>query len=230
MSTAGRAVVFSGTAVAIGLALLLFMPLTFLRGFGLGRPLHPDGLGPRGTHASSRSLLSLFGRAARRRTAPAGELARASAPTTSGVLAVARAQDHEAREAWSRPAPPDSSSCSRRRILALELGPGGNDGLPRGLEAVDGYDVLAYAVGAGAMAPRTSSCRHGQGGRRRRPGRPRGRRRAPTSARGRPRGRRHPLRRDAPARRRDRSLPERRGRSAARLREAREPRVRRAAS
>ena len=36
MDTAGRAVVFSGTAVAIGLALLIFLPLPFLRGFGVG--------------------------------------------------------------------------------------------------------------------------------------------------------------------------------------------------
>ena len=36
MATAGRAVVFSGTAVAIGLAMLVFMPLPFLRGFGIG--------------------------------------------------------------------------------------------------------------------------------------------------------------------------------------------------
>src|SRR5919204_541010 len=36
IATAGRAVVFSGTAVAIGLALLLFMPLPFMRGFGVG--------------------------------------------------------------------------------------------------------------------------------------------------------------------------------------------------
>ena len=35
MLTAGRAVIFSGTAVAIGLALLLFMPLPFIRGFGI---------------------------------------------------------------------------------------------------------------------------------------------------------------------------------------------------
>jgi len=41
MDTAGRAVVFSGTAVAIGLALLLFMPLPFLRGFGLGGLIIP---------------------------------------------------------------------------------------------------------------------------------------------------------------------------------------------
>ena len=36
MATAGRAVVFSGTAVGIGLALMLFMPLPFMRGFGIG--------------------------------------------------------------------------------------------------------------------------------------------------------------------------------------------------
>ena len=41
MDTAGRAVVFSGTAVAIGLALLLFMPLPFMRGFGVGRAPDP---------------------------------------------------------------------------------------------------------------------------------------------------------------------------------------------
>ena len=41
METAGRAVVFSGTAVAIGLALMLFMPLPFMRGFGLGGLIIP---------------------------------------------------------------------------------------------------------------------------------------------------------------------------------------------
>jgi RND superfamily putative drug exporter len=34
-------VVFSGTAVAIGLALMLFMPLPFMRGFGLAGLLIP---------------------------------------------------------------------------------------------------------------------------------------------------------------------------------------------
>src|SRR5919108_2557692 len=41
MDTAGRAVIFSGTAVAIGLALMLFMPLPFMRGFGLAGLLIP---------------------------------------------------------------------------------------------------------------------------------------------------------------------------------------------
>src|SRR5438876_1737440 len=41
METAGRAVVFSGTAVAIGLALMLAMPLPFMRGFGVAGLLIP---------------------------------------------------------------------------------------------------------------------------------------------------------------------------------------------
>src|SRR5262249_6778350 len=36
MRTAGRAVVFSGTAVGIGLALMLAMPVPFMRGFRIG--------------------------------------------------------------------------------------------------------------------------------------------------------------------------------------------------
>src|SRR5689334_15423638 len=41
MATAGRAVVFSGATVAIGLALLLFMPLPFMRSIGVGGFLIP---------------------------------------------------------------------------------------------------------------------------------------------------------------------------------------------
>ena len=41
METAGRAVVFSGTAVAIGLAMMLLMPLPFVRGFGIGGLIIP---------------------------------------------------------------------------------------------------------------------------------------------------------------------------------------------
>ena len=63
METAGRAVVFSGTAVAIGLALMLFMPLPFMRGFGLGGPDHPARLGARGGDAPARAHLLARGSA-----------------------------------------------------------------------------------------------------------------------------------------------------------------------
>src|SRR5207249_4455781 len=41
MATAGRAVIFSGSTVAIGLALLLFMPSPFMRSMGIGGFLIP---------------------------------------------------------------------------------------------------------------------------------------------------------------------------------------------
>jgi len=151
MDTAGRAVVFSGTAVAIGLALLLFMPLPFLRGFGLGGLIIP-AVSLAAALTFLPVALSLVGaRLDAVRLLPRSWLehradhergfwawlarrimrhARLVAPVTAGLLLLLAAP-----------------------ILALELGPGGNEGIPRGLEAVDGYDVLAGAVGAGATAP-----------------------------------------------------------------------------
>ena len=41
MATAGRATLFSGMIVAIGLALLVFMPLPFMRSMGVGGLLVP---------------------------------------------------------------------------------------------------------------------------------------------------------------------------------------------
>src|SRR5262249_27952413 len=38
-------------------------------------------------------------------------------------------------------------------VLALQLGPGSNSGIPQNLEAVEGNNVLTAAVGAGAVAP-----------------------------------------------------------------------------
>ncbi len=38
-------------------------------------------------------------------------------------------------------------------VLTLELGPGSNEGIPRDLEAVQGFDILSEALGAGATAP-----------------------------------------------------------------------------
>ena len=41
MGTAGRATLFSGATVAVGLALLVFMPLPFMRSMGVGGLLVP---------------------------------------------------------------------------------------------------------------------------------------------------------------------------------------------
>src|SRR6185437_13286265 len=61
MATAGRAVVFSGATVAIGLALLLFMPLPFIRSIGVAGFLLPL-VSIAAAVTLQPALLSLYGR------------------------------------------------------------------------------------------------------------------------------------------------------------------------
>ncbi len=151
MATAGRAVVFSGTAVAIGLALLLAMPLPFMRGFGVGGLIIP-AVSVLAAVTILPALLSLIGK----------PLDRVRLLPTS---LLERRVSHE-RGFWPRLA----RTIMRRPVLfavgassilialalpvlALQLGPGTNTGLPQRLEAVQGLDQLTEAVGAGATAP-----------------------------------------------------------------------------
>lgn len=151
MNTAGRAVVFSGTAVAIGLALLLFMPLPFMRGFGVGGLLIPAVSVLAGVTLLP-VVLSLVGRRLdRARLLPAATLERRA--------------DHErgfwatlARTIMRRPVLFATGTALvllalAAPVLDLEVGPGSNYGLPKKLESVKGLDILAAAVGAGATAP-----------------------------------------------------------------------------
>lgn len=151
MATAGRAVVFSGTAVAIGLAMLLFMPLPFMRGFGLAGLFIPAVSVFAGVTLLP-VLLALFGeRLDRIRLLPQWWLD--------------RRVDHE-RGFWAKlarlimryPALVAGTTAGVLVLLALpllglQLGPGSNEGIPRRLEAMKGYDTLAKAVGAGAVSP-----------------------------------------------------------------------------
>ena len=151
MATAGRAVVFSGTAVAIGLALMLAMPLPFMRGFGVGGLVIPLV-----SIVCALTLLPVLvyllgDELDRVRVVPKAVLRR-------------RADDE--RNMWSRLA----RSIMRRPVafavgttallvavslpvLTLEVGPGTNRGIPQDLESVRGLNVLAEAVGEGAVAP-----------------------------------------------------------------------------
>ncbi len=151
MNTAGRAVVFSGTAVAIGLALLLFMPLPFMRGFGIGGLLIPT-VSVVAAVTLLPAMLSLAG-------------ARLDGVRLLPKRVLERRESRE-RGFWPRLA----RTIMRRPVLfavgstafllaltiplfSLELGPGSNEGIPRDLPSVQGLDVLTDAVGAGATAP-----------------------------------------------------------------------------
>jgi RND superfamily putative drug exporter len=151
MATAGRAVVFSGTAVAIGLALLLFMPLPFMRGFGIGGIVIP-AVSVAAAVTLLPVVLSLVG-------------ARLDRVPLLPRRFLERRANHE-RGFWPWLATrimrhPKAFAGGTAGflvlltlpVLTLQVGPGSNEGIPRDLEAVQGYDVLAAAVGAGATAP-----------------------------------------------------------------------------
>jgi RND superfamily putative drug exporter len=151
MCTAGRAVVFSGTAVAIGLAMLLFMPLPFLRGFGLAGLFIPVV-----SVLAAVTLLPVF-------------LSLLAERLDRVRLLPQRWLDHRAdheRGFWPRlartimrhPALVASATAGfllllTLPLLGLQLGPGSNEGIPKSLEAMKGYRVLTEAVGAGAVSP-----------------------------------------------------------------------------
>lgn len=150
MLTAGRAVVFSGTAVAIGLALLLFMPLPFLRGFGLAGLTIPI--------VSIVCALTLL-----------PVLLYLAADGLDRVRLVSRswlARRETEEGLWMRLA---GSIMRRPKLVAaasavvllglavpafwIEVGPGTNSGIPQDLESTAALKVLGAAAGEGATAP-----------------------------------------------------------------------------
>ncbi len=161
MRTAGRAVVFSGGTVAIGLALLIFMPLPFIRAIGVGGFLLPV-MSILAATTLQPALLSLYGRRGTRRAAVAAFLrSRRRAPAR-----VAPQADDVEHRFWARLA--RSIMRFRWRYLGvtaallaagaipvawLQLTPGATAGIPQHPQSVRGLNVLQAAVGPGAIAP-----------------------------------------------------------------------------
>jgi putative drug exporter of the RND superfamily len=151
MKTAGHAVIFSGTAVAIGLALMLFMPLPFMRGFGLAGLLIPLVSVLAAMTLLPVLLYWLEDRLDRVRLVPRRLLER-RADTQRGFWA------RLSRGIMRRPVPFAAATIAVLALAAvpvldLQLGPGSNKGVPQNLEAVEGLNVLTAAVGEGAIAP-----------------------------------------------------------------------------
>jgi putative drug exporter of the RND superfamily len=151
MRTAGRATLFSGAVVAIGLALLLFMPLPFMRSMGVGGLLVPlFSIFASATFLPA--LLAVLGRKVNRfRVIPKRVLA-------------ARAEGRPGF--WTRL----SRSIMKRPVaylvgagglmialaipaLQLHLTGGDNRGIPLTTEATRGLALLEGTLGPGALAP-----------------------------------------------------------------------------
>jgi len=148
MSTAGRAVVFSGATVAIGLLLLVAMPLPFMRMMGIAGFLIPIVSIAAATTLQP-TLLWYYGRrgTARRRILP-----REPVDPERGFWA------RLARSIMRRPVAYLALGSAFLLLLAtpaiwLALTPGSSFGVPRHPAAIRGFDVLRQAVGPGAVAP-----------------------------------------------------------------------------
>src|SRR5215217_4501127 len=150
MATAGRAVVFSGATVAIGLALLLFMPLPFMQSMGVGGFLIPL-MSIVAASTLQPALLSVFGRRGTRRLHVADfvrDRLRVPLPRLAG------AADPE-RGFWARLARSIMRTpvaylavgatvlvAAAVPVLDLELTPGSASGTPQSPESIRGFNVL----------------------------------------------------------------------------------------
>jgi uncharacterized membrane protein YdfJ with MMPL/SSD domain len=152
METAGRAVVFSGSAVGVGLALMLFMPLPFMRGFGIGGLAIPLVSIVAAVTLLPALLWLLAGKLDRVRLLPRRVLERRDSEENMWYRL--------ARTIMRRPAVFAAGTIAALILLALpvfalELGPGSNKGIPQHLEGVRGLNIISDAVGEGAIAPST---------------------------------------------------------------------------
>jgi uncharacterized membrane protein YdfJ with MMPL/SSD domain len=161
MATAGRAVVFSGATVAIGLALLLAMPLPFMRGMGAGGFLIPL-VSIAAAVTLQPALLSLYGRRGTRRAHVAGFLRdrlRIPVPRLPGTKEVERgfwarlARSIMRRPTWYLAVGAALLIAAAIPLYSLQLTPGSTKGIPRYPQAVRGLDTLEAAVGPGAVSP-----------------------------------------------------------------------------
>jgi len=160
MRTAGRAVVVSGATVAIGLGMLLFFPLPFVRAIGVGGFLIPL-VSIAAAATLQPALLSVYGRRGTRRFHVA-EFVRRRGVALPRFAGTADAE----RGLWARLA----RAIMRRPLAflvagaavvvaaavpvgALRLTPGSAEGIPRHSQSVRGFDVLSAAVGPGAISP-----------------------------------------------------------------------------
>jgi putative drug exporter of the RND superfamily len=151
MSTSGRATLFSGMAVALGLALLVVMPLPFMRAMGLGGLLVPL-VSMAAAATLLPALLAMLGT----------KLNRLRFIPRSVLEKRARAESG----AWARLA----RSIMRRPVLylvvtvgvllalaypatQLKLTGGDNRSLPGGTEAVEGLRLLERTLGPGTLSP-----------------------------------------------------------------------------
>jgi uncharacterized membrane protein YdfJ with MMPL/SSD domain len=159
METAGRAVLFSGATVAIGLALLLFMPVPFIRSMGVGGFLIPL-VSIAAAATLQPALLSVYGRRGTRRVHVADWLRGKGVPLPhfAGTDVEHGFWARLARAIMQRPVVFFAIGACALLLAAvpafgLQLTPGSAQGIPQSPSSVRGLNVLRASVGPGALSP-----------------------------------------------------------------------------
>jgi RND superfamily putative drug exporter len=140
METAGRAVAFSGLAVAIGLGALLFVPVPFIRSLGFGGLLVP--------------LVSLAGVT----TLQPVLLARLGRPARGSGRTSTRGWERYSRTLTRRPWAFLTTGlvvlvAAAAAATTLEVTPGSIASIPGRSESVRGFELLRDQLGPGVVAP-----------------------------------------------------------------------------
>jgi len=151
MRTAGRATLFSGGTVAVGLAVLVFMPLPFMRSMGLGGLMVPlISIAASATFLPA--LLAVLGRRVNRfRIVPRTVLKRRAQAQTGFWTRLARSIMRH----------PVAYLAGAAVIMlgfalpatGLHVTGGDNRGIPKTTEATKGLALLEATLGPGALAP-----------------------------------------------------------------------------
>jgi RND superfamily putative drug exporter len=151
MKTAGRATLFSGATVAIGLALLVFMPLPFMRSMGVGGLLVPlISIAASATFLPA--LLAVLGRKINRLRVIPRRILEARAEGRPGFWT------RLSHSIMRHPIPYAVGAAGVLFALAipafqLHLTGGDNRGTPKTTEATQGLAILERTLGPGALAP-----------------------------------------------------------------------------
>jgi uncharacterized membrane protein YdfJ with MMPL/SSD domain len=152
MATAGRATLFSGATVAVGLALLVFMPLPFMRSMGVGGLLVPL-VSIAASATLLPALLSVMGRGVNRvRIIPGRVLERRTREDATGFWHGLATSIMRRPVAWFCAAGGLMLALALP-ALSLALTAGDNRGVPLTTEATRGLHVLETTLGPGALAP-----------------------------------------------------------------------------
>jgi RND superfamily putative drug exporter len=151
MQTAGHATIFSGMTVALGLGLLIFMPLPFMQSMGVGGVLVPL-VSIAACLTLLPALLAVMGTKVNRLRVVPKRVLEKRQDTERGAWATL------ARSIMRRPTPYLIGGLAVMVALIipafqLHLTGGDNRGVPKTTEATKGLAILERTLGPGALAP-----------------------------------------------------------------------------